>query len=1334
MRWRSGECETTVVHVPRKLWYQKAGDTVRVIVAEDDLPRLSKAIVVLGEPGMGKTEVLARLAKAGGTASCTARKLTNTHDPAKLLGNATTLIIDALDEVAANQEGAAVDRVVQKLDAVGTPPFVLSCRVADWQAATSKQTIKEMYGIDPLLVHLQPLERADQIAILADQVGPERAEELLAHFEAFDLDLLGNPQTLVMISRLAATEPLPMTKGDLFEKAIDQLWCEHREGRGATELARDAALDAAGAAFATLILTGNSAIVRHGAAHLGDGELAFAEVDLLANGDLARILGSRLFEGGEDSFTYWHRRIGEFLGARWLAKRADTPAKRRRLLHLFQSHGLVPASLRGLHAWLARDPKLAPAVIAADPMGVIEYGDADALTQDQARLLFDTLRRYASDSPGFWRWEGFRARALVSPALHDEIETVLRDRSTPFDLRALIAEQFVDATATARHRETLRDRLFDRDEVFAIRDLSAKALTTLTDEDWPTFLEKLRQQGTESSTRIAFEWIQRNGIEGLSDVQVIEALLAYDGLTIAAVPEEEDRRGVGRYLRFAGEVPTERLDGLLDTLTAYTELLLPEYPDLESYDLIGCAHDLIRTRLELGQVEPSCLWSWLAPYPTGHSYMPNHEKAITEWFRAHDDVRRAIQRHVLLDEPHEGRWMSFSRLTDASPGLELNEDDVVGLLGTLDPTDAADLRWRELLQLIPHDENRGRAARAEAAPFAAHDPALGGWLADLAVPKVPAWKIREEERTRKSLEERTERHADHRKRYIKETGQLRAGVFQSVIGPARAYLKRFRDVGQNCPAHERVADWLGEEIAEAARQGFEAHLMTPVSQSDLRRLSVHFGCERRWRGGRRLENRSYIVVAGLAERVRLRDDPFSDLDDRVLSLGLFAVWSYSLEILAELPGLGIRIEGALRRRGALDQAIRLFVGAQLKQRRSHVSHLYELMRSEIDGPLVDELALTWLRACPDPHHDPEAELIDRALRSPHRLDLIEIDTARRALALTDERRRNWDAVQVIVDFPAARDRMRGTVDPDLLWHLRDRSGGDRHSDRAPIALTAEQLEWIIEKFRGLWPVAAHPLSSCGDTNPWNATDHLNGLITRLGEDTSDEATRALESLRDMPTDGYTDRIKAVLSEQRRKRAEQIYAAPKVADIRAIVDAGPPTTASDLQAVMLETLATAQGQLKSDDVSSYRDFYREDGRHKNEELCRNELIRMLRAIDGTQEYIPELHVADDKRVDIVARAGRQPILPIEIKGTWHRDLWTAADDQLDYRYLTDWRAERGIYLVLWFGVGTRIATPPAGIAAPTTPEALRRALIATSRAARNGLVDVVVLDLTRLTAT
>ena len=195
------------------------------------------------------------------------------------------------------------------------------------------------------------------------------------------------------------------------------------------ELAREAALDAAGAAFAALILTGSANIVRHGSANLAEGDLQLVEVEELDDGNVARVINTRLFAGRSDSFTYWHRRIGEFLGAAWLARRADTSTKRRRLLQLFHSHRLVPASLRGLHAWLARDRRLSDAVIAADPVAVIEYGDADILTPLEARAMLAALQSVADDRPGFSLWRHVRARALVSSFMRDEVDYVLRDKT-----------------------------------------------------------------------------------------------------------------------------------------------------------------------------------------------------------------------------------------------------------------------------------------------------------------------------------------------------------------------------------------------------------------------------------------------------------------------------------------------------------------------------------------------------------------------------------------------------------------------------------------------------------------------------------------------------------------------------------------------------------------------------------------------------------------------------------------------------------------------------------------------------------------------------------------
>jgi hypothetical protein len=44
-----------------------------------------------------------------------------------------------------------------------------------------------------------------------------------------------------------------------------------------------------------------------------------------------------------------------------------------------------------------------------------------------------------------------------------------------------------------------------------------------------------------------------------------------------------------------------------------------------------------------------------------------------------------------------------------------------------------------------------------------------------------------------------------------------------------------------------------------------------------------------------------------------------------------------------------------------------------------------------------------------------------------------------------------------------------------------------------------------------------------------------------------------------------------------------------------------------------------------------------------------------------------------------------LLPIEVKGDWNQDLWTAPEKQLAAKYASDLRCTSlGIYLVLWLG--------------------------------------------------
>lgn len=123
---------------------------------------------MLGESGMGKTELRKAIGGEKGNAFGRATQLINRVRPETLIGNAKRLVVDALDEVAAQSQGDAVDLVLQKLDQLDYPPFILSCRVAEWRSATASGAIAEQYDSAPLEAHLEPLIRDEQLRLLIE--------------------------------------------------------------------------------------------------------------------------------------------------------------------------------------------------------------------------------------------------------------------------------------------------------------------------------------------------------------------------------------------------------------------------------------------------------------------------------------------------------------------------------------------------------------------------------------------------------------------------------------------------------------------------------------------------------------------------------------------------------------------------------------------------------------------------------------------------------------------------------------------------------------------------------------------------------------------------------------------------------------------------------------------------------------------------------------------------------------------------------------------------------------------------------------------------------------
>jgi hypothetical protein len=244
------------------------------------------------------------------------------------------------------------------------------------------------------------------------------------------------------------------------------------------------------------------------------------------------------------------------------------------------------------------------------------------------------------------------------------------------------------------------------------------------------------------------------------------------------------------------------------------------------------------------------------------------------------------------------------------------------------------------------------------------------------------------------------------------------------------------------------------------------------------------------------------------------------------------------------------------------------------------------------------------------------------------------------------------------------------------------------------------------------------------------------LINRLAANTTAEAADELDALTAEPKDGYTVLLLYAADQQRRARREVNFAGVTVERLKDVVEARPPKTTDDLLAIVRYALKRLQKELRGSDTDTVMKYWRDNGRPREEDRCTDALIEDLQRLLPPYGIgrTPQADMPNSKIADIIYTIG-DAALPIECKGQWNAQLWSAANDQLDAFYLRDWRSQdRGIYLVYWFGpdvdANYRLKSPPGGTPRPTMPNELRERLLERIAPARRGSVVVEVLDLTR----
>src|SRR5579859_4464584 len=159
-------------------------------------------VVLLGEPGIGKSTVLAAEAARENLPLVTVRELMTGTE----ISPGIPLYLDALDEYRA--DGGAEDKAHTFANAIlkhAPPRWRLTCRSEDWRKSADIAPIRKTTSGSPITVaQLLPLDTDEAVAILRSW-GEREPEEFVRNAESFGaMAFLENPLGLKLLRKAVA--------------------------------------------------------------------------------------------------------------------------------------------------------------------------------------------------------------------------------------------------------------------------------------------------------------------------------------------------------------------------------------------------------------------------------------------------------------------------------------------------------------------------------------------------------------------------------------------------------------------------------------------------------------------------------------------------------------------------------------------------------------------------------------------------------------------------------------------------------------------------------------------------------------------------------------------------------------------------------------------------------------------------------------------------------------------------------------------------------------------------------------------------------------------------
>ncbi|MBD9427633.1 hypothetical protein IB232_20035 [Pseudomonas sp. PDM15] len=1330
-------------YIPRRL-----SDT-NIEYTEESLLDSSNYIVVLAEPGGGKTELMRSLALKLGVTATTA----NVFRYAEGDERDCPLVIDAFDELAKiDQTGVHILLATARKS--NPTRVIISSRSSEWDSAATS-AFRDFLGHQPLIVRLYEFDTAEQRQIFDHHVPGEDFTAFQEEIARFDLGmLLPNPQFLKLFADAYIESGRRfIDKRSIFSQAVERLAKEANVNAIATKQAVSVTkkIDLASEIFAKLLLSGAEGV---GTNEANEDRMYPLLPSLLSSNAVTEVLATRLFKPGDRVYQHrWvHKIVSEYCAADYLTKRIADPADHLTLhkcVPIIAPNLTVRDELRGLFGWMAAlgNKSIEEAIIKLDPYSVLANGDPSQLEPSSKRLLIKQLKEVEARDPYFRRgdyWRRFSVAGLLTADIVEEIKPLLKF-SEAGHLRHLVLELLAGSQVIEKLRDELNQLVLSHSENDGARLLAGRCLLGIKKHDHLANLSALTSEASQASLKIGCELIEALGPQKIDP----DSLCAFFRACAGLYPDRGEYGGQSRYFvkSLISILPIPTIEILLDDLARDLVCKCGK----ENYEcdcrngmskIIGSMMDRY-FELAAPPFDPIRVWRWIKNL-NFHEQKSGSQSKSVEVLQRNDALRQGIialvfggltdREQIIEAKIHRFDWHTHS-------GLQFQANDYRFVVDMAFEADNLNL-WASFMahhQNYRNKEDRGsnnlrRHMREQASEKLSF---MRVWTRSNRASKEGARLNRASRfiHTRR-MNRRRKRQEEIRSAnitYVQSNRELVEG------GRHWSCLVRFAELTLMSP--EKIEREFGEEslVRNALRNCLD--FIAP-HVPDLPKLA-ELQCASQY------QHSEVILYASCIEIFRDNGN-LESVDVQLLkSLRTNISMSYSAVPPEDRDAMMAEVDRLIFPDSASAESfLREYLEPQLAHPACLHPELWLLRNDEAFSHLRATISIQWLRQFHELALGPLDTLFEIAAQHGNREELNKIVANRCAEFIV-----NWPSQTNNEDIEQKRmfwlARAFYFLDdaPEIFWNwlksdknslfLFQARSGRRNRGENPSwpTLTSTKIWSILDAFIDKWPKVFLP-DHWGTDSPKEESAYrfLTEVIWSISLDDPDNAIPVLNRLLSDArfTNLHLD-LKSIYAGQVRKKALRDFEPPTPQDVVNLLDRDAVVTVEGLRQLIVQELLDLQGSIDGGEFNSADRFYVK-GEHLDEEQC-TEIIAerlSLRLLPRNITVTVEHQLKAAKRSDFtVAKliGGKRRLLVTEVKGQWHRELYTAASAQLYERYSIHPDAEQqGIFLAIWFGADVTVAGRKRhGIA---SAQELKSSIEATLPPMLAGLIDVFVLDVSK----